>query len=59
MLINQRSDRPSGPGGPGHVDEGCYNSFRSQRGRISEFFVSWEKERWGESPSRQPKGPKQ
>ena len=29
--ITQRSVRPSGSGGPGHVEEGCYSSFRSQK----------------------------
>ena len=57
--INQRSVRPSRSGGPGHVEERCYSSFGSQRGPISQFFVSCEKEGWGESPSSQPKGPEQ
>ena len=57
--INQRSVRPSGSEGPEHVEEGCYSSFGSQRGPISQLFVSCEKERWGESPSSQPKGPEQ
>ena len=57
--INQRSVRPSGSGGPGHVEEGCYSSFGSQRGPISQLFVSCEKERWGKLPSSQPKGPEQ
>ena len=57
--ITQRSVRPSGSGGPGHVEEGCYSSFGSQRGPSSQLFVSCEKERWGESPSSQPKEPEQ
>ena len=57
--INQRSVRPSTSGGPGHVEERCYSSFGSQKGPISQFFVSCEKEGWGESPSSQPKGPEQ
>ena len=57
--LNQRSVRPSGSGGPGPVVEERYSSFRSQRGPISQLFVSCEKERWGESPSSQPKGPEQ
>ena len=45
VSFNQRSVRPSGSGGPGHVEEGCYSSFGSQRGPISQLFVSCEKER--------------
>ena len=30
VSLNQRSNRPSGSGGPEHVDEGCYGSFESQ-----------------------------
>ena len=41
------------------VEEGCYSSFRSQRGPISQLIVSCEKEGWGESPSSQRKGPEQ
>ena len=43
--VNQRGVRPSGSGDPGHVEEGCYSSFGSQRGPISQLFVSCEKER--------------
>ena len=57
--INQRSVRPSGSGGPGHDEEGCYSSFGCQREPISQLFVSCEKERCRESPSSQPKGPEQ
>ena len=57
--INQRSVRPSGSEGPEHVEEGCYSSFGSQRGPISQLFVSCEKERWRELLSSQPKGPEQ
>ena len=57
--INQRGVRPSGSGDPGHVEEGCYSSFGSQRGPISQLFVSCEKERWRELLSSQPKGPEQ
>ena len=59
VLTNQRSIRPSGSGVPGHSEEGCYSSFGSQRGPSSQLFVSCEKERWGESPSSQPKEPEQ
>ena len=45
VSINQRSVRPSGSGGPGHVEEGCYSSYGSQGGPIS-YLVSCEKERW-------------
>ena len=48
--INQRSVRPSRSGGPGHVEERCYSSFGSQRGPISQFFVSCEKEGGGNRP---------
>ena len=34
VSINQRSDRPSGSGGPGHVEEGCYSGFGPHRGQI-------------------------
>ena len=57
--VNQRGVRPSGSGVPGHVEEGCYSSFGSQRGPISQLFVSCEKERWRELLSSQPKGPEQ
>ena len=59
MSNNERSVRPSGLGVPEHVEEGCYSSFGSQRGPISQLVVSCEKERWWESPSSQPKGPEQ
>ena len=59
VSFNQRSVRPSGSRGPGHVEEGCYSIFGSQGGPISKLFVSFEKERWGESPSSQPKEPEQ
>ena len=59
VLINQRSVRPSGSGGPGHVEERCYSIFVSQKGPVSHLFVFCEKERWRESPSSQPKGPEQ
>ena len=59
VSINQRSVRPSGSGGPGHVEERFYSSFGSQRGPISQLFVSCEKERWRELLSSQPKGPEQ
>ena len=49
--INQRRVRPSGSGGPEHVEEGCYSGFGSQRGPISQLFVSCERGRWGEPPS--------
>ena len=45
VSINQRSVRPSGSGGPGHVEEGCYSVFGSQRGPIFQLVVSCEKER--------------
>ena len=38
--LDQRSIRPSGTGGPGHVDEGCHSSFGFQRGPISQLVVS-------------------
>ena len=59
VSFNQRSVRPSGSGGPGHVEERCYSIFVSQKGPISHLFVFCEKERWRESPSSQPKGPEQ
>ena len=59
MSINQTSIRPSRLGGPGYVEEGCYSSFESQRGPISQLVVSCEKEGWGELPSSQPQGPEQ
>ena len=48
VSVNQKIVKPSGSGGPWHVEEGCYSSFGSQRGPISQLFVSCEKERWGE-----------
>ena len=48
--VNQRGVRPSGSGDPEHVEEGCYSSFGSQRGPISQLFVSFEKERWWNCP---------
>ena len=61
MSIDQTSDRPSGLGGPGNVEEGCYNTFGSQRGQfwipMSQLVVSCKKETWGESPGSQPKEP--
>ena len=59
VSFNQRSVRPSGSGGPGHVEERCYSIFVSQKGPISHLFDFCEKERWRESPSSQPKGPEQ
>ena len=59
MPVNQRNVRPSESGGPGHVEERCYSSFGLQGGPISQLSVSCEKERWGESPSSQPKAPEQ
>ena len=59
VSFNQRSVRPSGSGGPGHVEERRYSIFLSQKGPISHLFVFCEKERWRESPSSQPKGPEQ
>ena len=59
MSVHQRSVRPSGSGGPGHVQEGRYSSFGSQRRPISQVAISREKERLGESLSSQPKGPEQ
>ena len=59
MSVHQRRVRPSGSGGPGHVEEGRYSSFGSQRGPISQVAISREKERLGESLSSQPKGPEQ
>ena len=38
--LNQRSIRPSGSVGPGHVDEGCHSSFGFQRGPVSQLVVS-------------------
>ena len=46
MSFNQ-SDRPSGSGGPGHVEEGCSSSFGLQRGPISQLNIYCEKERSG------------
>ena len=59
MSVNKRSDRHGGSGGPGHVEEGCFSCFGSQRGPISQLVVSCEEKRWEESPISQPKGPKQ
>ena len=55
VSINQRIVRPSGSRSPGHVEEGCYSSFGSQRGPIFQLYVSCHKERWGELPISQPK----
>ena len=57
--VNQKIVRPSRSGGPGHVEEGCYSSFGSQRRPISQLFVSCEIERSRKSPCSQPKGPEQ
>ena len=57
--LNQRRDRPSGLGDPGQAEEGCYSSFESQGGSISQIALSCEKNRWGKSPSRQPKEPEE
>ena len=56
LSVNQKSIRPSGSGGPRHVEEGYYSSSGSQRRSVSQLVVSCEKERRGESPSSQPKG---
>ena len=53
------SNRPSRSGGPIHVKEGCYSSFRSQRRAIYQLIVSCEKKRWTELSSSQPKEPEQ
>ena len=58
MSINQRSVRPRSRRSR-TFEEGCYGSFGSQRGPISQLVVSCEKERREESPSNQPKGPEQ
>ena len=44
-----------GLGGPGHVNEGYYSSFGSQRRPISQLAVSCEKERCEALPSSKPK----
>ena len=50
VSINQRNNRPGGSGGQEHVEEGCYSSFRSQRGSVSQVVVCCEKERWRNWP---------
>ena len=55
VSINQRIVRPSGSRSRGHVEEGCYSSFGSQRGPIFQLYVSCDKERWGELPISQAK----
>ena len=46
---------PRGLGSPGHVNEGYYSSFGSQRRPISQLAVSCEKEKCGAVPSSKPK----
>ena len=50
MLLNQKSDRPNASGSSGHVEEGRYSSFGSQRGPISQLVVSVKKSDGGNRP---------